>query len=112
MFNQEQDWTPVVLTKKKKEDVPKPPPPQISPLKKLDNQNPESFKHKTVPIHMAQAIAKRRTELKMTRTQLAQKINEKPSVVSDIETGGCVYNHTHVNKVLRALGLTLKSVNS
>lgn len=106
----QQDWTPVVFTKKKPEK--KNPAPQISHEKKLSDQNPETFKHKTVPVHMAQAIAKARTDLKLTRTQLAQRINEKPSVVADIETGGCVYNHIHVNKVLKALGLTLKSVNA
>lgn len=99
-----------MFTKKKQEK--KNPVPQVSHEKKLSDQNPESFKHKTVPVQMAQKIANARTSLGLTRTQLAQRINEKPSVVADIETGGCVYNHIHVNKILKALGLTLKSVNS
>jgi len=101
---QHQDWEPVVLTTKKKVQEKKGP--SVTPSTKEE----EDRVLKTVPIHMAQEIAKARTSLGLTRTQLAQRINEKVSVVSEIETGGCVYNHVHVNKILRALGLTLKSV--
>jgi ribosome-binding protein aMBF1 (putative translation factor) len=106
-MNQTQDWEPVVLTTKKKKSETqqrRPPPPKKEP-------SIEESRIKTVPVHMAQAISKARTSLGLSRVQLAQKINEKVSVVSDIETGGCVYNHVHVNKVLRALGLTLKNVS-
>lgn len=105
-MNQTQDWEPVVLTtKKKKNETPRRPPhPKKEP-------SIEESRIKTVPVHMAQAISKARTSLGLSRVQLAQRINEKPSVVSEIETGGCVYNHVHVNKVLRALGLTLKNVS-
>lgn len=98
-----QDWEPIVLTKKRPVSAPPIPTPKKEP-------SIEEKQLKTVPVHMAQEIAKARTSLGLTRTQLAQKINEKVSVVNDIETGGCVYNHVHVNKILRALGLTLKNV--
>jgi ribosome-binding protein aMBF1 (putative translation factor) len=100
-MNQHQDWEPVVITKKRPVSAP----PRPTPKKETETL-------KTVPIHMAQEISKTRTSLGLTRAQLAQRINEKPSVVSDVESGGCVYNHVHVNKILRALGLTLKSVSS
>lgn len=105
-MNQHQDWEPVVFTKKR----PVTAPPQRPAPKK--EPSIEATPLKTVPIHMAQEISKARTSLGLSRVQLAQRINEKPSVVSDIETGGCVYNHVHVNKILKALGLTLKSVSS
>lgn len=107
-MNQHQDWEPVVLTKKR----PVTAPPQRPAPKKEPSIDEEGKKLKTVPVHMAQEISKARTSLGLSRVQLAQRINEKPSVVSDIETGGCVYNHVHVNKILKALGLTLKSVSS
>lgn len=107
-----QDWEPVVLRKKnagqatetvlrKKED-------QIN-KKKID-QNLEEFKHKKVPKNVSETIMRRRIELKLTQAQLAQKINERPSVVNEIENGSApAYNHVHVNKILRALGLTLRA---
>jgi ribosome-binding protein aMBF1 (putative translation factor) len=101
-----QDWEPVVLTKKKETQQRRPPTRKKEPSLEEDGK-----KLKTVPVHMAHEISKARTSLGLTRSQLAQKINEKPSVVSEIETGGCVYNHVHVNKILRALGLTLKNVS-
>jgi ribosome-binding protein aMBF1 (putative translation factor) len=107
-MNQTQDWEQVVLTKKKKSDTsPRPP-----TRKKEPSLDEEGKKLKTVPVHMAQAISRARTSLGLSRVQLAQKINEKPSVVSEVETGGCVYNHVQVNKILRALGLTLKNVST
>jgi ribosome-binding protein aMBF1 (putative translation factor) len=83
----------------------------IVSVKKLDD-NPESFAHKKIPKHIADAIQKKRLELKMTQLSLAQKINEKPNVIQDIEGAKGVYNHVLVNKTLRILGLSLKNVNA
>jgi ribosome-binding protein aMBF1 (putative translation factor) len=105
-MNFHQDWTPVVF--KKKEPPVKRPPPESQ--KKVE-RNLEELKHKTIPKYVSDAISKKRLELKMTQTQLAQKINERPSVVNDIENGKGVYNSTHVNKILRALGLTLGTIS-
>lgn len=99
-----QDWEPVVLRKKKDEEVKRGP---TFTTQRVE-QNRESFEHKTVPKNLADRIQKRRLELKMTQAQLAQKINEKPAVVNDVESMKCVYNHTHVNKILKALGITLR----
>lgn len=103
MFSQ--DWEPVVF-KKKTEDKPKQVPHGI---RKVD-QNRESFEHKHVPKELADRIHKKRIELKLTQAQLAQKINERPSVVNDIENCRGVYNHVHVNKILKTLNLTLNQV--
>lgn len=102
-----QDWTPVVFRKKK--DSEKPKHVQANPLKKLD-EHKESFEHKKIPKSISDAVRKTRTEKKMTQDQLAKLINEKPCVVNDIENGRGVYEHVKINKVLRALGLTLKNI--
>jgi putative transcription factor len=106
MFHQ--DWEPVVIRTKKEAKVQSPPPPSQIP-KKLD-QNLEGFDHKKVPKQIADAIQRRRIELKLTQTELANKINEKPVIVNDVENCRGVYNHIHINKILKALGLTLKQI--
>ncbi len=110
MFHQ--DWTPIVLhgksyppTQKKKTVV------EIHTTPKKLNENLEDFNHKKIPKHIADAIQKKRMELKMTQAQVAQKINEKVSIVNDIENCSCVYNHVHVNKILHILGLSLKQIS-
>ncbi len=111
---QHQDWEPVVLHKKKAEPTETVLRPKSDPVnKKKVDQNLEEFKHKKVPKNISESIMKRRIELKMTQAQLAQKINERPSVVNEIENGSApTYNHVHVNKILRALGLTLRACTS
>lgn len=104
MFSQ--DWEPVVFRKKKVDETK---PKVVHGIRKVE-QNRESFEHKVVPKNIADAIQKKRIELKLTQAQLAQRINEKPAVVNDIECCRGVYNSTHVNKILRALGLTLKNI--
>lgn len=106
-MNFQQDWTPVVFKKKTVADKPKHV--EVSPLKKLD-ENKESFEHKKIPKYISDAVRKTRTDKKMTQDQLAKLINEKPCVVNDIENGRGVYDHMKINKILRALGLTLKSI--
>lgn len=80
-------------------------------IAKLDD-NGEVFSHKKVDKQMADAIKNKRIELKMTQAVLGQRINEKPNVIQDIESMKSVYNHNIINKILRALGLTLKDVKS
>lgn len=101
-----QDWEPVVFRKPKVDETK---PKVVHGVRKVD-QNRESFEHKTVSKELASCIQKKRLELNMTQVQLAQKINERPSVVNDIECCRGVYNHVHVNKILKVLGLTLKNI--
>jgi ribosome-binding protein aMBF1 (putative translation factor) len=111
-----QDWKPVIFNTKKQKDCV-----QVGEKKKLDTgfvsiakleDNGETFNHKKVDKHMADAIKNKRIELKMTQSVLAQRINEKPSVIQDVETMKGVYNHIIINKILRALGLSLKGVKN
>ena len=78
-------------------------------VRKLDD-NPEIFSLKKVDRELADAIKSKRCELKMTQAMLAQRINEKPNVIQEVETMKSVYNHVIINKILKVLGLTLKTV--
>ncbi len=102
-----QDWTPVVFTKKTEQDTKEKK--VIVQKSKLDD-NRESFEHKKIPKHVADAIKNKRIEMKMTQEQLAKSINERPSVVNDVEAMRGVYEHVKINKILRVLGLTLKEI--
>ena len=108
-MNFHQDWTPVVFKKKTEKDKPKHV--EVNPMKKLDDHK-ESFEHKKIPKYISDSVRKTRTDKKMTQDQLAKLINEKPCVVNDIENGRGVYEHVKINKVLKALGLSLKSIKS
>jgi len=83
----------------------------IVSLKKLED-NSEVFAHKKVDKVLADAIKNKRIELKMTQAVLAQRINEKPNVIQEVETMKSIYNHIVINKILRALGMSMKDVRS
>lgn len=80
-------------------------------IKKLDD-NPETFDVRRVDKELADAIKNKRCELKMTQVVLAQKVNEKPNVIQEVETMKAVYNHVVINKILKALGLNLRMVRN
>lgn len=127
-----QDWNPVVLRVKQQgngkdvksirqaqqngiqiETISKKPNSieQAVNIKKLED-NSEVFQHKKIDKQLADAIRNKRCELKMTQAVLAQRINEKPNVIQEVETMKAVYNHIIINKILKALGLTLKSIRN
>lgn len=107
---QGQDWEPVVLRKKSAPPTEVRARPQTAPVKRKLDQNLEGFDHKKVSKAIADAIQQKRLELGMTQAQLAQKINEKPAVVNDVENCRGVYDHVRVNKILKALGLSLTKI--
>ncbi|EZG65880.1 putative multiprotein bridging factor type 1 [Gregarina niphandrodes] len=53
------------------------------------------------------ALQKARMEKKMTQSQLAQAINEKPSVVADYESGRAIPNGQIITKLQKVLGCHL-----
>jgi putative transcription factor len=79
--------------------------------KKIIDDNPDDFHHKMISKNIADAIKKKRIEMKLTQAQLAQRINEKVNIIQDIEGMKCVYNHIIINKTLKALGLSLKQIS-
>lgn len=104
-----QDWEPVVFTKKKVEkgsSIPRGP----THAQKLD-ENTENYKdHKKIDKKLADAIRKKRIELKLTQEQLAQKVNVRAGIVNDIESQRCIYDSVTVEKIKRVLGITNKSI--
>eukprot|EP00915_Cephaloidophora_sp_WS-2016_P007026 GHVH01009494.1.p1 GENE.GHVH01009494.1~~GHVH01009494.1.p1 ORF type:complete len:150 (+),score=12.53 GHVH01009494.1:60-509(+) len=67
----------------------------------------EDTGHYQVPrtsLDFGKALSKARMDAGMTQAQLAQKINEKPTVVQDYENGKAIPNGQVVQKMSRALG--------
>jgi putative transcription factor len=57
-----------------------------------------------------QAIQDARMELKLSQKDVAQKINEKPSVLQDYESSKAIPNAQILGKLERALGVKLRGV--
>ena len=55
-----------------------------------------------------QAIGTARGELKLSQKDLAQKVNEKPSVIQDYESGKAIPNPQILGKLERALQVKLR----
>lgn len=55
-----------------------------------------------------QAIQDARAERKLSQKEVAQKINEKPSVLQDYESGRAVPNPQILGKLERLLGVKLR----
>lgn len=53
-----------------------------------------------------------RMELKLSQKDIAQKINEKPSVLQDYESGKAVPSPQILGKLERALGVKLRGAYS
>ena len=49
-----------------------------------------------------------RQDLKLSQKDIAQKVNEKPSVIQDYESGRAVPNPQILGKLERALGVKLR----
>lgn len=79
---------------------------------KLDS-NSENYKdHKKVPKVLADAIRKRRIELKMNQEQLAQRVNVRSGIVNDIESQRGVYDSVTIEKIKRVLEITNKNLST
>lgn len=112
-----QDWESVVLKKKvSKADMPKElaakssqAPKQTSiglDVKKLENA--ETFHHEHVNSELKQQIVKARLGLKMSQADLAKKINESQKLVQEYENGKAIPDNRVLQKMSKALGVTLK----
>jgi ribosome-binding protein aMBF1 (putative translation factor) len=105
-----QDWSPVVIRTKPTDQE------QGVQLKKLsDAQQKErklfkkdeegDLKHDKVSPELRKQIQQKRSQLRWTQKQLAQKCNFQVSVINDIETGKAKYNPQHIHKIKRILTL-------
>ncbi|KAI9268230.1 multi protein bridging factor 1-domain-containing protein [Phascolomyces articulosus] len=79
-------------------------------IAKLDRDNDVAPPPK-VDVSVGRALQKARQEKGITQKDLAQKINEKPQVVNDYESGRAIPNQQVLGKLERALGVKLRGKN-
>jgi len=75
---------------------------------KLENET-EELHHETVSGDLKRAIQQGRIAKKLTQAQLAQAINEKLQIVQDYENGRAIPNGQILNKLSRVLGVPLSN---
>ncbi|CAG7902959.1 unnamed protein product [Brassica rapa] len=75
--------------------------------KRLDDDT-ENLAHERVPTELKKAIMQARGKKKLTQSQLAQLINEKPQVIQEYESGKAIPNQQILSKLERALGAKLR----
>ncbi|XP_074290222.1 multiprotein-bridging factor 1a [Silene latifolia] len=75
--------------------------------RKLDEET-ENLAHDRVPTELKKAIMQARTDKKLTQSQLAQIINEKPQIIQEYESGKAIPNQQIIGKLERALGVKLR----
>ncbi|GLJ17774.1 hypothetical protein SUGI_0310330 [Cryptomeria japonica] len=130
-----QDWTPVVLHKRPQKSSESRDPKavnaalragaKVETLKKFDGGqnkktqqpvvNARKLEEETEPAalqkispEVRQAIQKARLEQKMSQAELAKRINERPQVVQEYESGKAVPNQAILSKMERALSIKLR----
>ncbi|KZV27262.1 multiprotein-bridging factor 1b-like [Dorcoceras hygrometricum] len=75
--------------------------------RKLDEET-DNLSHDRVPTELKKAIMQARIDKKLTQSQLAQLINEKPQVIQEYESGKAIPNQQIISKLERALGAKLR----
>eukprot|EP00250_Pteridium_aquilinum_P029766 c40091_g1_i1 orf=207-629(+) len=75
--------------------------------KRLDEET-EVLAHDKVSTDLKKAIIQARMDKKLTQSQLAQQINEKPQIVQDYESGKAIPNQQIIAKLERVLGTKLR----
>jgi ribosome-binding protein aMBF1 (putative translation factor) len=104
----EQDWTPVVISKKKdtkpKQHIIQP---ASSVKTTITKEGDEITKLKVVSQEMGKFISKARLEKKWNQEELAKNTNLDKNTINKIEQGGCVYNANNINRIAKALGVNI-----
>ncbi|KAJ4981687.1 hypothetical protein NE237_032926 [Protea cynaroides] len=75
--------------------------------RKLDDET-ENLAHERVPSELKKAIMQARMDKKLTQSQLAQLMNEKPQVIQEYESGKAIPNQQILSKLERVLGVKLR----
>ncbi|KAH9966487.1 ylMBF1 [Russula dissimulans] len=76
-------------------------------IAKLDRENEVAPPAKVAP-SVGRAMQSARMDLKLSQKDVAQKINEKPSVLQDYEAGKAIPNAQILSKLERVLGVKLR----
>lgn len=84
--------------------------PEGQRLTKLDGTD-DVVQVKKVDANVGKTISRFRQEKKLSQKDLATKINEKPTVVNEYESGKAVPNQQVLGKIERALGVKLRGKN-
>ncbi|KAJ7197256.1 multi protein bridging factor 1-domain-containing protein [Mycena pura] len=79
-------------------------------IAKLDRENEVAPPAKIAP-SVGRAIQDARQELKLSQKDVAQKINEKPSVLQDYESSKAIPNPQILGKLERVLGVKLRGAD-
>lgn len=79
--------------------------------RKLDSAEEPAALDRVSP-EVRQAIQKARLEKKLTQTELAKQINERPQVVQEYENGKAVPNQAILAKMEKVLGVKLRGLKS
>ncbi|XP_063289050.1 endothelial differentiation-related factor 1 [Pelobates fuscus] len=74
---------------------------------KLDRET-EELHHDRVSLEVGKVIQQSRQGVGMTQKDLATKINEKPQVIADYESGKAIPSNQVMGKIERALGVKLR----
>ncbi|XP_073287247.1 multiprotein-bridging factor 1b-like [Primulina huaijiensis] len=75
--------------------------------RKLDDET-ENLAHDKVPSELKKAIMQARMDKKLTQSQLAQLINEKPQIIQEYESGKAIPNQQIISKLEKSLGVKLR----
>nr|XP_002129355.1 endothelial differentiation-related factor 1 [Ciona intestinalis] len=74
---------------------------------KLDRET-EELHHETVSLSVGRLIQKGRQQKGLTQKELATKINEKPQIINEYESGKAIPNNQILGKIERAIGIKLR----
>lgn len=80
-----------------------------SNAKKLD-EDTGSYKHKEIPSDFKKALMQARGAKKLTQAQLGNQCNLSPAIIQSYENGKAVPDGQIINKLNRALGITLPKI--
>lgn len=74
---------------------------------KLDRET-EELKHEHISLDIGKLIQQGRQAKNMSQKDLATKINEKPQVITDYESGRGIPNNIIIGKIEKVIGLKLR----
>jgi len=74
---------------------------------KIKLENDEVIGIEKIPNYISKKLQQERSILKITRKELAQKLNIKESIITDIENGNYSYDKQLIRKIERVLNVKL-----
>lgn len=100
-----QDLKPIIFVKEDKKNSYVPNQPGHKQFKQLDSDEPEA--PKVVGLSVGKQIQTARTQKKMSQKDLAMKINVKPNVIQEYESGKAIPDSKVIRKISQILGIKI-----